>query len=152
VAEPPLAPRATPVTGALAGVIRRVDVARGSMPVALTFDLCQTRGSVAGYDGAIVSLLKAQSVPATFFGGGLWLASHRRHAMELAAEPLFRLGNHSWTHRDLHSAPAAIIDSEIRSTETELAAMRQSARVACNGLPDHGQAGRRLFRFPYGSC
>jgi len=46
---------------------------------------------------------------------------------ELAADPLFRLGNHSWTHRDLHSAPADAIDSEIRSTESELAAVRKSA-------------------------
>src|SRR5882672_10361701 len=67
VTEPPPARPGSPVTGPLAGVIRRVDVPAGHAPIALTFDLCQTRGSIAGYDGAIVSYLQAQSVPATFF-------------------------------------------------------------------------------------
>ena len=140
------------MTGSLAGVIRRVDVPRGGAPIALTFDLCQTRGSIAGYDGAIVELLQARSVPATFFAGGLWLATHRPRAMELASDPLFRLGNHSWTHRDLHSAPAAAIVSEIGATETELDEVRQSARAACGNLPAGAHGARRLFRFPYGSC
>lgn len=152
VAEPPLAPRGNPVTGALSGVIRRVDVPPGDKPVALTFDLCQTRGSIAGYDGAIIAYLKEQSVPATLFPGGLWLATHRARAIELVSDPLFLLGNHSWTHHDLHSAPAETIDAEIRSTESELDAVRHAERAACSGFAGASRPARRLFRFPFGSC
>ena len=151
VAQPPPAPPGAPVTGALSGTIRRVDVTSGDKPIALTFDLCQTRGVIAGYDGAIVDYLRAQSVPATFFPGGLWLATHRQRAIELASDPLFLLGNHSWTHHDLHSVPAATIETEIGSTETELAAIRRVARAAC-GSGSAERANYRFFRFPFGSC
>lgn len=151
VAQPPLAPPGAPITGPLSGTIRRVDVTSGEKLIALTFDLCQTRGVIAGYDGAIIDYLRAQSVPATLFPGGLWLATHRQRAIELASDPLFLLGNHSWTHHDLHSVPAATIESEIGSTETELEAIRRVARAAC-GSGSAQRAAYRFFRFPYGSC
>ena len=44
--------------------------------IALTFDLCETDGSVAGYDGRIVDLLRAEGVKATFFAGGKWMETH----------------------------------------------------------------------------
>jgi len=152
IPQPPSAPSGPPVTGALAGIIRRVDVASGDKPIALTFDLCQTPGVIAGYDGAIIDYLRAQSVPATLFPGGLWLATHRKRAIELMSDPLFLLGNHSWTHHDLHSAPAATVTGEIGSTEAELAAVRQAARSACAIVKPREKPRYRFFRFPFGSC
>jgi peptidoglycan/xylan/chitin deacetylase (PgdA/CDA1 family) len=152
VPQPASAPSGPPVTGALAGIIRRVEVASGDKVIALTFDLCQTRGQIAGYDGAIIDYLRAQSVPATLFPGGLWLATHHKRAVELMSDPLFLLGNHSWTHHDLHSASAATVAAEIGSTEAELAVVRQAARTACEIGKAEEKRRYRFFRFPFGSC
>lgn len=149
-AEPLPAARGAPVTAALSGPIRRVDLPADRKLVALTFDLCETSGSIAGYDGRVVDFLREQSVPATFFAGGLWLETHRRRATELVADPLFEIANHSWSHRVLHSAPAGTIDREILLTEAALEDMRRDAGRLC-GVVGRAPA-HRLFRFPFGSC
>ena len=146
---PAPAPAGPAVAGARAGIIRRVALPVGDKALALTFDLCQTRSPIAGYDGAVVDFLRANAVPATFFPAGRWLATHRERAIQLAADPLFVLGNHSFDHPDLHAASAEAIASEILLTETMLMATRAEAAAACaagKGEP------MRLFRFPYGSC
>jgi peptidoglycan/xylan/chitin deacetylase (PgdA/CDA1 family) len=149
VPRPP-AEAAEPVPGDRAGVVRRFDLPAGDKPVALTFDLCQTRSPVAGYDGAIFDYLRANGIPATFFPAGRWLATHRERALQLLSDPLFAVGNHSLDHPDLHFATAARIQSEILVTEAILADLRREVASAC------ASAGRpslpRLFRFPYGSC
>ena len=150
VSEPSPAARATPITGALAGAIRGVELPAGERTIALTFDLCETRGVVAGYDGAIVDYLRSAAVPATFFAGGLWLGTHRERALELLSDPLFAVGNHSWTHHDLHSATALSVEREILVTEAALAEARSAARARCPGSA--AEPAHRLFRFPYGSC
>ena len=151
IATPNPAPPAAAVTGALAGVIRRVALPEGKKLVALTFDLCQTRSPIAGYDGAIVDCLRANRVPATFFAGGRWLKTHAARAAQLAADPLFELGNHSWSHPDLHFASAGAVNQEILLAEAALAETRRAAEAECARYAD--RPGRpRLFRFPYGSC
>ena len=145
----PAAPLAL-VAGATAGIIRRVDLAEGDKAVALTFDLCQTVSPIAGYDGAIVDYLRAETVPATFFAAGRWLLTHKDRAAELAADRRFLVANHSYDHPDLHAAPAARIESEILLTEAALAITREAAAKSC---PANAPAApMRLFRFPYGSC
>ena len=139
-----------PVTGALAGIIRRVEPADGGKPIALTFDLCQTVSPIAGYDGAIVDYLRSQAVPATFFAAGRWLETHRTRAAQLAADRLFLLANHSFGHPDLHAASAARVESEILMTEAALATTRDAAATACPATTSTPPM--RLFRFPYGSC
>ena len=146
---PTAAEPGAPVTGGMAGIIRRVTLPEGDKAVALTFDLCQTRSPIAGYDGAIVDTLRANAVPATFFPAGRWLETHSVRAVQLAADPLFVLGNHSFDHPDLHSAPAERIASEILLTEAALAGARRSAATACSTPVVEPM---RLFRFPYGSC
>ena len=128
IATPNPAPAAAAVTGALAGVIRRVALPEGKKLVALTFDLCQTRSPIAGYDGAIVDCLRANRVPATFFAGGRWLKTHAARAVQLAADPLFELANHSWDHPDLHFASASAVNQEILLAEAALAETRRAAR------------------------
>ena len=150
IVRPAPAPALTPVTGASAGIIRRVDLPAGEKAVALTFDLCQTVSPIAGYDGAVVDYLRAENVAATFFAAGRWLLTHKVRAAQLAADKRFLVANHSYDHPDLHAAPAARIHSEILLTEAALAITREAAAKACPaGAP---ATPMRLFRFPYGSC
>ncbi len=148
--KPAPAKALTPVTGALAGIIRRVELPAGDKAVALTFDLCQTVSPIAGYDGAVVDTLRAENVPATFFAAGRWLLTHRTRAAQLAADRRFLLANHSYDHPDLHAAPAARVENEILLTEAALAMTREAAAKACPA--ETPAAPMRLFRFPYGSC
>jgi peptidoglycan/xylan/chitin deacetylase (PgdA/CDA1 family) len=143
-ALPPVAPH-------LAGVIRRVELPDGAKLVALTFDLCQTRSPIAGYDGALVDYLRRADVPATFFPAGRWLLTHRERAVQLAADPRFVLANHSFDHPDLHFASADKVRSEVLLTEAALAEIRAEAARACAPAAFPAPP-LRLFRFPYGSC
>jgi peptidoglycan/xylan/chitin deacetylase (PgdA/CDA1 family) len=110
---------------------------RNRPQVALTFDLCETKTKPAGFDSAIVTILQEKEAPATFFSGGLWLQNHPQEAQLLASEPLFELGNHSWSHLDLRKVDAATITEEINATEKLLTA-----------LTGHSS---RLFRLPFGT-
>ena len=121
----------------------------GAKLVALTFDLCEGSGEVAGYDGAIVDRLRAASVPATFFMGGRWAQSHEERAMQLLADPLFEIGDHTYDHADLDHADAAKIAEEIARTEAVLGALRGKLASVCPAAPTSTTT---LFRFPYGAC
>lgn len=133
-----------------AGVIRRVALPKGEKLVALTFDLCEARGEVAGYDGGVVDTLRSQQAPATFFMGGRWAESHVDRAMQLLADPLFEIGDHTYDHANLDHADAAKVADEIGKTETVLHELRARAAGMC---PAAGTlAPSHLFRFPYGSC
>jgi peptidoglycan/xylan/chitin deacetylase (PgdA/CDA1 family) len=109
---------------------------RSRPQVALTFDLCETRTKPAGFDPVIVAILQEKQAAATFFSGGLWLQNHPQEAQLLASDPLFELGNHSWSHPDLRQADAATIADEINATEKILTTLT-------------GQSSR-LFRLPFG--
>ncbi len=131
------------------GVVRRVVPAGGRKLVALTFDLCEGSGEVAGYDGAIVDRLRALKVPATFFMGGRWAQSHEERAMQLMADPLFEIGDHTYDHADLAKADGAKIAAEIARTEAVLGALSAKLTASCPAaMPEK----TRLFRFPYGAC
>ncbi len=150
IVKPAPAAALAPVSGPLAGIVRRVDLPAGEKAVALTFDLCQTVSPIAGYDGAVVDYLRAEDVPATFFAAGRWLLTHNRRAEQLAADRRFLVANHSYDHPDLHAASAARIENEILLTEAALSMTREAAAKVCPGTTQ--AAPMRLFRFPYGSC
>jgi peptidoglycan-N-acetylglucosamine deacetylase len=150
VIKPAPATALAPITGAAAGIIRRVDLAEGDKAVALTFDLCQTVSPIAGYDGAIIDYLRAEDVAATFFAAGRWLETHKARAEQLAGDRRFLIANHSFAHPDLHAASAGRVQSEILLTEAALAATREAAAKTCPASAP--AAPMRLFRFPYGSC
>lgn len=63
-------PAPVPVAEDLRGSIRSVELPPGRKLIALTFDLCESDGNHAGYDGRVVDLLRAEGVKATFFAGG----------------------------------------------------------------------------------
>lgn len=151
------APWSLRTPAALRGSIRRVDLPPGKKLIALTFDLCEAWGEVAGYDGGIVDYLRANHVKATFFTGGKWMETHAGRIEQLMADPLFEIGNHSWTHRNMRriSAPrmlnqVSLAESAYEQARTRLAG-RSCARTtpaAMTRVPTH----LSLFRFPYGTC
>jgi peptidoglycan/xylan/chitin deacetylase (PgdA/CDA1 family) len=103
--------------------------------VALSFDACQTR-KPSGYDAKIVQILKATHTPATFFLGGRWMETHPEATRQLAREPQFELGNHSYLHPHLRRVNDARLRDEI--TRTQAVLYELTGRRA------------RLFRAPYG--
>jgi peptidoglycan/xylan/chitin deacetylase (PgdA/CDA1 family) len=103
--------------------------------IALTFDACQTVGSRTGYDQAIIRILNGTHTPATLFLGGLWMQQHPAQTQALAANPLFELGNHSWSHLDF----------------TELSPEEMSREIVRAQDAMYQLTGRQptLFRFPF---
>ena len=78
--------------------------------------------------------------------------------MQLMADPLFEVGNHSWSHRNLRQATSEVLEHEIRWPQWEYALLRQelAQRAAKAGVPDAElrkiPSVPRLFRFPFGAC
>jgi peptidoglycan/xylan/chitin deacetylase (PgdA/CDA1 family) len=139
------------------GVIRRVKLPNGRKLIALTFDLCEQPGEVAGYDGAIVDYLRRENVKATFFAGGKWLRSHEERARQLMADPLFEIGNHSEAHRNFRRLTGDRVTNEIlgpqRSYESIRARLMQRQCVRDDPSGETRIPPRMaLFRFPYGAC
>ncbi len=151
-----LAP-ASPVPDALRGSIRRVDVPKGEKVIALTFDLCEQRGEVAGYDGRIFDYLRQQGIKATFFAGGKWIVSHPQRIEQLMADPLFEIGNHTETHANLRLLQPAAIQQQVLAPQKayEDARARFATEQCIASSPDAMHSVPelpKLFRFPYGTC
>ncbi|MEV8147511.1 polysaccharide deacetylase family protein [Arthrobacter sp. NPDC080073] len=66
----------------------------------LTFDAC---GGPQGsdYDQRLLKTLRKLNVPATLFVNGRWIKANPGLAADLAADPLFELGNHGFRHQPL---------------------------------------------------
>jgi peptidoglycan/xylan/chitin deacetylase (PgdA/CDA1 family) len=149
-------PAAVPVPPELRGSIRGVTLPPGEKLIALTFDLCETDGDVAGYDGRIVDLLRAQGVKATFFAGGKWLETHRERAEQLMADPNFEIGSHGFRHYDLSQAGDQNLNDEIVLTEAAYARTRAGlfGKQCAAGFAQASAVPERMtvMRFPYGRC
>ncbi|MBW1600696.1 polysaccharide deacetylase family protein [Streptomyces sp. JJ66] len=120
--------------------------------VALTFDADMTasQGPLAAagepYDNpALVDLLTAERVPATFFVTGMWARTYPGQTAALGRDPLFEVGNHSFSHyaftEPCHGLPALEPGQAAADVREGFAALR-AAGVA-NPAP--------YFRFP-GGC
>ena len=150
------APR-PPVEAPMRGAIRRVELPKGEKLIALTFDLCEQRGEVAGYDGEIFDYLRRENVKATLFGGGKWMRSHQTRTQQLMTDPLFELANHSETHRNLRLLDPAGVQNEIAAPQRAFEQARQHlASTQCAArVPDSLsgiQTRLTMFRFPFGAC
>lgn len=147
-----------PLPPGLQNSIRRVEPRGFQKIVALTFDLCERQNELAGYDAAIVNYLRANGVKATFFAGGKWLATHPDKGMQLMADPLFELGNHTWTHANLRQLKGRDMEEQILWTQNqyELLWERLRALYAAQRLDlaelDKIPKTIQVFRFPYGVC
>ncbi len=159
---PPVNPKSQtmlpPVPAQWQHSIRGVDPLHDRKIVALTFDLCEAAQQVAGYDAAIVNYLRAQRVKATFFAGGKWLRSHPEKAMQLMADPLFEIGNHSWNHPHFRRLSAQAMEDQIMRTQAQYEGLWQelARRARAHGInPTQMEKIPRVpraFRFPYGTC
>ena len=155
-------PRAAPLPiflgDATARSVRSVVPNPGEKVVALTFDLCERANEIAGYDGELIDLLRAEGVHATFFAGGKWMRSHPERAMQLIADPLFEVGNHTWTHGNLRILRDAELEEQIRWTQAQYEWLRDRLlHLPCarTVAPSEGKRIPSLptaFRFPYGTC
>ncbi len=109
---------------------------RNQKRVALTFDACSTR-DVSKYDERVTNELVATHTPATIFLGGSWAVEEAAHVKELAANPLFELGNHSYTHPHMTAIKDEVrIRRELQRTQAEI-------HQLTGATP-------KLFRPPYG--
>jgi peptidoglycan/xylan/chitin deacetylase (PgdA/CDA1 family) len=107
-----------------------------SLPyIALTFDACQTAGQPTGYDETLIEILTETGTPATLFLGGLWVQWHPAQTQALAANPLFELGNHSWSHANFARISPEEMGSEILRTQDIMYKLTGQQPT--------------LFRFPY---
>ena len=102
--------------------------------VALTFD----DGPHPTRTPRILATLREYGVPATFFMLGVEAADPAVEAIieDIAADPLFTIGNHSWGHPDLALMSLDDVRDEIDDTNQLLATFTGE-------IPRH-------FRFPYG--
>jgi peptidoglycan/xylan/chitin deacetylase (PgdA/CDA1 family) len=122
--------------------------------VALTFDADMTpamlrrlgTGEVGSYyNAALIAELRRLQVPATLFLTGLWMQHYQDVTRDLAADPLFELGTHTWQHgaftADCYGLP---VTPPSQMMEEVLRAQRLLDELA-------GGRSTRLFRFP-GGC
>ena len=91
--------------------------ARSQPLVALTFDMCQTPANPSAFDQGIFDALVDPEAPATFFLGGDWMRTHVTQTRLLAEQPLFELGNHSWSHPDMRVLDEARMTREVLRTQ-----------------------------------
>ncbi len=151
-----LAP-AVPLPAHLRGAIRRVELPKGQKLIALTLDLCEQPGEVAGYDGPIIDYLRTSGTRATLFTGGKWLMTHAERAQQLIADPLFEIGGHGWAHRNMRLLSGQALTDEIVNPERAYRRQRD-ALAARTCAASHSAAlasippRMGLHRFPFGSC
>lgn len=121
--------------------------------IALTFDADMTEGMkkrlLSGkvsswYNKEVIDELAATRTPATLFLTGMWIELYPKVTRELALNPLFELGNHSYSHPSfsgycfrLRQIPDSQDEAEIEKTQRLL---KEVAGVD-----------NKLFRFP-GGC
>lgn len=149
---------APPLPPALLNSIRRVEPWHNRKVVALTFNLGERADEVTGLEAPIVNYLRAEKVRATFFAGGKWMRSHPEKAMQLMADPLFEVGNHSWTHGNLRLLTGQRLADQILWTQAQYQLLWEelAARARQQGIDEREIAPipsvPRTFRFPYGTC
>jgi len=147
-----------PLPESFARSIRYVIPRGNEKLIALTFDLCEKATEVTGYDAELINVLRAQDTKATFFAGGKWLRTHPEKAMQLIADSLFEIGNHTWTHGNLRILRGQELLEQIHWTQAQYELLRErllalpcavaAGPAAAANIP----AVPAAFRFPYGAC
>lgn len=157
------------------GTVRWVKLPKGKKLIALTLDLCEGAYEISGYDGGVIDYLRAHKIKATLFVGGKWLDHHSERAQQLIADPLFEIGSHGWSHKNLRKLYGKALVREISSVQgayeraytslskrfcfapslvnsflsTPLSSQTASSFAApLSSVPKK----LSLFRFPFGTC
>ena len=147
-----------PTKPAPSNSIRRINPIGDKKVIALTFDLCERADEITGYDYAIVNYLRAHQIRATFFAGGKWMQSHPDKTMQLMADPLFEIGNHTWSHANLRVMGRKEQRQQILLTQAQYRELRRQlacwpcAQQACVKEMAKIPEIPLCFRFPYGAC
>jgi len=138
--------------------IRSVKVSGEQKIVALTFDLCEREREISGYDSQVVNFLRANKIKSTFFASGKWMHSHREKTMQLMSDPLFEIGNHGWSHRNIRVLDRKTAEEEILWTQAQYELIWEDLqKLSCSqsaGNESKSAIPRvpRVFRFPFGTC
>lgn len=126
---------------------------RSKKQIALTFDADMTQGMknklISGqikswYNHQVINILDQTHTKATLFLTGMWIETYPSEAKILASNPLFELGNHSYSHGSFYGKcfglkPILSIDAAGEMEKT------QQLLLGITGTTNH------LFRFP-GGC
>ncbi len=126
---------------------------RSKKQVALTFDADMTpqmmqdlrSGNVASYyDKDLIDVLINNQTKATLFMSGMWIESYASAARDLSRNPLFELGNHTYSHPAFHNACYGL--SQVHPDEKNYE-LSKTQRL----LKNITGKDNKLFRFP-GGC
>lgn len=121
--------------------------------VALTFDAdmnpkmlrkLQDHTVASWYNKAVIDELVADKIPATLFLTGMWIEAYATTTTELSSNPLFEIGNHSYSH------PAFSSPCYNMRTTTESGDAYQISKTD-QLLSKYAPHYSKLFRFP-GLC
>lgn len=121
--------------------------------VALTFDADMTpsmlnrlkTGKIASwYNSAVIDRLRELQVPATLFLTGLWMEAYPVITRDLSNDPLFELGNHSYSHGAFRTPCYGLAHTP---QPNQTAEVRQTDEL----LKKYAVSYKKYFRFP-GLC
>ena len=121
--------------------------------VALTFDADMTprmsnelrSGKIASwYNQKVIATLREEHVPATLFLAGLWIERYPAVTQDLSADPLFEIGNHSYSHPGFRSPCYGL--GSVRKSNQAAEVQRTDAL-----LKKYTTSYKKYFRFP-GLC
>lgn len=115
----------------------------GDRTIALTFDACQTR-KPAGYDTAIIRILRETQTPATLMLGGRWMETHPEATRDLGQDSLFELGSHSYLHPHMKGLPRERILEELQKTQDVM--YRLTGKQGTLFRPPYGEYDENLVR------
>lgn len=119
--------------------------------VALTFDADMTQGMykqlqsgqvASWYNKDVIDVLEADKVPATIFITGLWAKAYPQVTKELFDNPLFEIGNHSYSHPGFTTGCFNL--PKVGNKETEFRDSQEILKSITGVYP-------KFFRFP-GGC
>jgi peptidoglycan-N-acetylglucosamine deacetylase len=119
--------------------------------VALTFDLdmtpamaAQVNAGISWFNSDALTYLQSQHVHATMFMTGMWAELYPGVARQIALDPDFEIGNHSYSHPAFH-LPCYQLGSVSRAAQAQQIQMAQRSIAWVTGITP------RYFRFP-GGC
>jgi len=121
--------------------------------IALTFDADMTPKMVkeletgqirSYYNQAITEILNKEQIPATIFISGLWAKRYPEITKELSQNPLFEIGNHSYSHPRFTNKCYALPPVPEWGKDAEFQLSQEALKNIIGFYP-------QLFRFP-GGC
>lgn len=96
------------------------------------------------YDFKVIQILENKHIPATIFMSGLWVETYPDIAVSLANNPLFEIGNHSYSHPRFTSQCTALEKIPSWGKEGEYIKSQETIKNITGITPQY-------FRYP-GGC